>query len=255
MSLLLLSAVLFLLQFTEAKSTSNGNTTNGICPSTRCNQKDPNIRFPFRLKTQPTNCGLEDFEISCSNSNNLIRLPSSTNNEYYVQQISYSDSSFTIIDVNDTICPLQSLLSLNLNSSKFYLPTDISVLKCSEKLDTTPAVQKPGRPYAFFQREVVGPIDCLKDDENLVYIVSADASMDMMPSSCRRSRSGEIMGQSDQLSNTIKDLMRTRRIVLQWQTIDGCSDCERSGNICSFNSTSNSTVCFYHKGNEEKHDF
>ncbi|KAL5761179.1 hypothetical protein ACOSQ2_020017 [Xanthoceras sorbifolium] len=255
MSLVLHIAILLflLLPYTQAKSPSGGSTNiNEFCAPTRCSQKGPIIRFPFRLKTQPASCGHEDFELSCLNNTTLIHLPSSTNGSYYVQEISYPDSSVTIIDVNDTTCPLQSLTSLNLTNSKFFISgltgMEIAVVKCTEKIKTRDGDQ-PVRRNDFFSNtdQVVGPIDCMSDDKSFVYIVSAMASMDMMPSSCRTTQTAEIMSPVGQLENAVMALLRTRRIVIEWQALDGCSDCEKSGNFCGFNSTINSTVCFKQK--------
>ncbi|KAH7571080.1 hypothetical protein JRO89_XS05G0249600 [Xanthoceras sorbifolium] len=255
MSLVLHIAILLflLLPYTEAKSPSGGSTNiNEFCAPTRCSQKGPIIRFPFRLKTQPASCGHEDFELSCLNNTTLIHLPSSTNGSYYVQEISYPDSSVTIIDVNDTTCPLQSLTSLNLTNSKFFIGgltgMEIAVVKCTEKIKTRDGDQPVRRNDFFSNRDqAVGPIDCMSDDKSFVYIVSAMASMDMMPSSCRTTQTAEIMSPVGQLENAVMALLRTRRIVIEWQALDGCSDCEKSGNFCGFNSTINSTVCYKQK--------
>ncbi|TXG57286.1 hypothetical protein EZV62_018599 [Acer yangbiense] len=254
MSHVLLITILFLvLPYTEAKSTSDGNTTSEFCPlPTRCTRKGPYIRFPFRLKTQPAFCGLEGFELSCFNNNTLLQLPSSTNNSYYVQEISYVDSTVTIMDVNDTTCPLQSLLSLNLTNSKFFLSggNDIAVVKCNEKINTTTRDRDQAvRPFDYwsYTKQVVGPIDCMSDDKVFVYVVSSMASMDMMPSTCRTSQTAPIMGYANQIQNTVMAILRTRRIVVDWQAPDGCIDCEKHGNFCGFNFTINSSVCFKQK--------
>ncbi|KAK2635287.1 hypothetical protein Ddye_030079 [Dipteronia dyeriana] len=257
MSHVLLIAILFLLlPYTEAKRTSDGNTTSEFCPlPTRCAPKGPNIRFPFRLETQPAFCGLEGFELSCFNNNTLLQLPSSTNNSYYVQEISYVDNTVTIMDVNDTTCPLQSLLSLNLTNSKSFLAgsNDIAVVKCTEKINTTTReTDQSVRPRTFdywsYTKQVVGPIDCMSDDKVFVYVVSSMASMDMMPSTCRTSQTASIISfYADQIQNTVMTILRTRRIVVDWKAPDGCIDCENHGNFCGFNFTINSTACFKQK--------
>ncbi|KAK1552362.1 hypothetical protein Q3G72_015315 [Acer saccharum] len=180
------------------------------------------------------------------------KLPSSTNNSYYVQEISYVDSTVTIMDVNDTTCPLQSLLSLNLTNSKFFLSggNDIAVVKCNEKINTTTRDRDQAvRPFDYwsYTKQVVGPIDCMSDDKVFVYVVSSMASMDMMPSTCRTSQTAPIMGYANQIQNTVMAILRTRRIVVDWQSPDGCIDCEEHGNFCGFNFTINSTVCFKQK--------
>ncbi|KAI9168891.1 hypothetical protein LWI28_003486 [Acer negundo] len=196
--------------------------------------KGPYIRFPFRLKTQPAFCGLEGFELSCFNNNTLLQLPSSTNNSYYVQEISYVDSTVTIMDVNDTTCPLQSLLSLNLTNSKFFLSGgNIATVKCNEKINTTTRDRDQAViPFDFwsYTKQVVGPIDCMSDDKVFVYVVSSMASMDTMPT-CRTSQTAPIMGSADHIQNTVMEILRTRKIVVDWQAPDGCIDCEKHGNF------------------------
>ncbi|KAL5763410.1 hypothetical protein ACOSP7_019674 [Xanthoceras sorbifolium] len=128
MSLCYSTILLFLLlPYTEAKTNDGGNhnstnITNQFCPPTTCGEKGPKIRFPFRLKTQPVFCGLEGFELSCFNNNTLLQIPSSSSNSshaFYVQEIFYLHSVVTIIDADETKCPLKTLLSLNVTGSKF----------------------------------------------------------------------------------------------------------------------------------------
>lgn len=65
--------------------------------------------------------------------------------------------------------------------------------------------------------------------------------MELMPPSCRKSRTVEI---PDGLPlQDIATTARARPVVLGWEALDGCCDCENSGNYCGFNTTSNSTIC------------
>ncbi|KDO36914.1 hypothetical protein CISIN_1g029639mg [Citrus sinensis] len=135
MSLVMSLIILFLFlpyTCTLAKASAEDNKTDKyeFCQPTRCSNKSPRIRYPFRLKTQPTSCGLEGFELSCSSDKTIWHLPSS--GDYYVHKISYPDSSITITDVNETACPFQSLISFNLTHSKFFTES-YALCNCTEK--------------------------------------------------------------------------------------------------------------------------
>ncbi|TYJ48172.1 hypothetical protein E1A91_A01G042000v1 [Gossypium mustelinum] len=62
-----------------------GRNTNKDCGSTMCG--NVNISYPFRLTTQPSNCGDHRFELECDNNNhtNLVM----KYGRFYVQNISY----------------------------------------------------------------------------------------------------------------------------------------------------------------------
>ncbi|MFQ6620956.1 hypothetical protein Gotur_001960 [Gossypium turneri] len=62
-----------------------GRNTNKDCGSTMCG--NVNISYPFRLTTQPSNCGDHRLELECDNNNhtNLVM----KYGRFYVQNISY----------------------------------------------------------------------------------------------------------------------------------------------------------------------
>ncbi|KAL5830515.1 hypothetical protein ACOSQ3_019983 [Xanthoceras sorbifolium] len=105
-------------------------------------------------------------------------------------------------------------------------------MNCTEKIDTRSII---------YQSQVAGPIGCMSDDTNFVYVMNSFASMDMVPSYCGKFRTARNLGTSD-LQKDIMTLLRTRRIVTGWQALDGCRDCEKSRNFCGFNFTINSTT-------------
>ncbi|KDO76841.1 hypothetical protein CISIN_1g037621mg, partial [Citrus sinensis] len=169
---------------TKASAEDNKTDKYEFCQPTRCSNRSPSIRYPFRLKTQPISCGLEGFELSCLSDKAIWHLPSS--GDYYVHEISYLDSSINITDVNETACPFQSLISFNLTSSKFFfLPFNDSyaLYNCTEK------AASERTPF-----EAIGPINCLGSENNLVYIIYSEYLMEEMPPSCRKSRTVEIPG-------------------------------------------------------------
>lgn len=188
--------------------------------------KGPNIRFPFRLKTQPISCGLEGFELSCLNNKTVLYLPSS--GDYYVQEISYLHSRISVMDVHETTCPLKNILSFNLTNSKFSFiySYNYTIVNCNEKY--------PWTGTNFYKP--IGPIDCISSEKFFVYAMSAHESMDMLPSSCRISQTVEI---SDEM--TLQDAIL--RATLEWEALVGCHHCEKSGHYCGYNVTSSSTIC------------
>ncbi|KAL5763437.1 hypothetical protein ACOSP7_019701 [Xanthoceras sorbifolium] len=228
-----------LLTCTEAKTNHGGNNnstniTNQFCPPTTCGEEGPEIRFPFRLNSQPVFCGLEGFELSCFNNNTLLQIPSSSSNSshaFYVQEISYLHSSFTIIDADETTCPVKTrLLSPNLTGSKFAFSQSAvyqsALVNCTEKIA---------------QRSIlieVLLIDCISDDKNFVYAITAGQPMDTLPSTCSLWRTGSIPVSFD---------FKTGRMAMVWEALHGCHGCEESGNYCGFNFSTNSIICVKNK--------
>ncbi|KAK0601490.1 hypothetical protein LWI29_024770 [Acer saccharum] len=235
--------LLFLLSpYSESKSNYGVNNSTNItyefCLPTTCGGKGPAIRFPFRLKTQFVFCGLEGFELSCSNNNTLLHLPSSTksNSDFYVQEISYHHNSIAITDPNETTCPVKTLFSLNLTSlvSPFYIAEEIATVNCTAMIEQSSSLY----------RGAVGPIDCLSDDKKFVYVIYADWDGEYLPPYCSiLSRSKWIPGPK----STFTISLETPRMVMAWKALGGCRSCEKSGNFCGFNITNNSIICVENK--------
>ncbi|MBA0641227.1 hypothetical protein Goklo_025795 [Gossypium klotzschianum] len=73
-----------------------GRNTNKDCGSTMCGNVD--ISYPFRLTTQPSNCGDHRLELECDNNNhtNLVM----KYGRFYVQNISYDICTVDYISPN-----------------------------------------------------------------------------------------------------------------------------------------------------------
>lgn len=56
-----------------------------------------NITSPFRLKTDPQECGYKEYELSCENNLTVL---SSNSMKYFVQAINYSNHTIRIVDSN-----------------------------------------------------------------------------------------------------------------------------------------------------------
>ncbi|MBA0734988.1 hypothetical protein Gogos_018873 [Gossypium gossypioides] len=80
------------------------------CAPLRCGNLT--IGYPFRLKTQPRNCGDPRFELDCENSTDRAVLIIEQE-KFYVQNISYSDYTIrfvdpSLVDTNNCSIPLSS---------------------------------------------------------------------------------------------------------------------------------------------------
>ena len=60
---------------------------NHTCSASSCGNIH-NISFPFRLKTDPENCGDFSLELSCENNRTVLYI---SRGKYYVQEISYNN--------------------------------------------------------------------------------------------------------------------------------------------------------------------
>ncbi|XP_050254855.1 uncharacterized protein LOC126700696 [Quercus robur] len=58
----------------------------------------PNISFPFRLTSDPQNCGDSKYELSCDANNRTVLYLFEGRYKYYVQEISYSNYTIRIVD-------------------------------------------------------------------------------------------------------------------------------------------------------------
>ncbi|KAK7836071.1 hypothetical protein CFP56_023009 [Quercus suber] len=67
---------------------------NHHCAPSSCGNIN-NISFPFRLKTDPKNCGDSRYELSCENNRAVLYL---FEGKYYVREINYSKYTIRIVD-------------------------------------------------------------------------------------------------------------------------------------------------------------
>ena len=97
----------------------------------------PNISFPFRLKTDPQNCGDSRYVLSCDENNRTVLYLFGGRYKYYVQEISYSNYTIRIVDSsihkdNYFSTPSYSLYPYN---SSFYHPYTTYQLKRTDVWD------------------------------------------------------------------------------------------------------------------------
>ncbi|RVW91811.1 Rust resistance kinase Lr10 [Vitis vinifera] len=86
------------------------------CKVSRCSNHGPVIRFPFRLKDQPYNCGYPGFEISCiEKKQTILELPYSIS--LSVKKINYNSQEIIVHDPD--FCLQRQLQNLTLSASPF----------------------------------------------------------------------------------------------------------------------------------------
>ncbi|KAF9663072.1 hypothetical protein SADUNF_Sadunf17G0000500 [Salix dunnii] len=88
-------AALLLLEILSTHHLWSARKNNNYCTPSSCGNI-LNISYPFRLNTDPRSCGIKKFELACENNERLtLRLNVV---KYYVQAISYSDSTIRLVD-------------------------------------------------------------------------------------------------------------------------------------------------------------
>ncbi|XP_030934517.1 LEAF RUST 10 DISEASE-RESISTANCE LOCUS RECEPTOR-LIKE PROTEIN KINASE-like 2.3 isoform X6 [Quercus lobata] len=75
------------------KTCSTENNTHQCAPSSCGNIQ--NIRYPFRLKSDPESCGNQTHELSCENNQAVLYL---FEGKYYVQEINYKNYTIRLVD-------------------------------------------------------------------------------------------------------------------------------------------------------------
>lgn len=154
----LIFAVMMVFFFQGCNATEMG----GICnPPSSCGSL-LNISYPFRLKTDPINCGLQSFELSCESNRTFLYL---NKKKFFVAEISYNQGTIRIVDSGLERDNCSSLPSYYLTSSDYlqvplYLLNSellevITYANCSVAIDspyyiaTAPCVNISSMPYFY----------------------------------------------------------------------------------------------------------
>jgi hypothetical protein len=96
----LIVVVLFLHQ------TCNTIAAQDHCPPSSCGSI-LNISHPFRLTSNPENCGKQRYNLSCENNQTLVL--HLYHGRYYIQQINYTDNRIRVVDPG-----------IGLNANEYY---------------------------------------------------------------------------------------------------------------------------------------
>jgi hypothetical protein len=77
------------------------------CPPSSCGSIPINISYPFRLTSDPENCGDQRYNLSCENNQTLVL--HLYDGRYYVQQINYTYNRIRVVDPG-----------IGLNANEYY---------------------------------------------------------------------------------------------------------------------------------------
>uniref|UniRef100_A0A453DPF3 Protein kinase domain-containing protein n=1 Tax=Aegilops tauschii subsp. strangulata TaxID=200361 RepID=A0A453DPF3_AEGTS len=75
-----------------------------VCPSFSCGHLQ-DIHNPFRLRGDPPGCGVQEYELVCSDDQAIIQV---NTGRYFITNISYPDSVFWVVDasLDNSSCPI-----------------------------------------------------------------------------------------------------------------------------------------------------
>jgi hypothetical protein len=197
-----------------------------------CGAYGPAIRFPFRLSSQPEQCGYPGFDLSCTDTNHtVLNLPISV--KLFVKEIDYKSQVIQLYNPHH-YCYERQLRRLNLAFSPFqfevendyYYLRDFALFNCS-----------PSSAIASYDSY---PISCLSGPTYQVYAFGDGLIADLPIIPCTKMYNllsipystiiGGIIGGDDD-----------KIVRLKWSKPE-CGHCEVKGKKCRLKN--NSTECF-----------
>ncbi|KAL6986410.1 RING-type E3 ubiquitin transferase [Sarracenia purpurea var. burkii] len=224
-SLMETSGLLLLFFFFSASLPYPALSSNNCSPST-CGDDGPEIRFPFRLKTQQSyHCGYPGFDLSCDNqSQTILTLPHA--GDFVVNHIDYV-SQWVFINDPDFCLP-KRILNFTLSGSPFAIAysRNFTFLNCSSAHWSE----------SMMYRSV--PIYCLSTNRNFTIVA---ISAHYVPSSCRKISTVSVPIRSFYQYEMPMDL--TDDLQLTW-SVPNCGSCEVAGGTCGFEGDLTEIGCF-----------
>ncbi|CAN6575376.1 unnamed protein product [Malus baccata var. baccata] len=240
------------------------------CPVSNCSDAGPLIKFPFRLKDHPLQCGHPEFEVSCLKNKTMIQL-SSSSGLFPIQSVNYRRRTFSVYDDEEGCFP-RRLLNFTISTTSLFEPTPSQEPIPSNCVDYNirpsdlPYLYGPypyGMLYPHFikftllncsttQKLNTGssyiPITCLSVGHHQVLAVSPSASVTELPfRTCstlkqldlplRRVDDGNSTGYHCEPENVLR---------LKWKLnsyFPQCQNCTEGTGSCEFNDTSNRMEC------------
>ncbi|XP_059440437.1 rust resistance kinase Lr10-like [Corylus avellana] len=127
LEILVISYLLLFVAFGEGQN---------VCAKSRCERQGPAIQFPFRVNSQPDDCGYLGFNLSCTDTNQtVLELPISV--KLFVEEINYTSQEIHLSDPDN--CFPSHLRQLNFSSSSFQIIedhhlSDYALFNCSEEM-------------------------------------------------------------------------------------------------------------------------
>lgn len=188
-----------------------------------CELHGPAIRFPFRLKGQPFQCGYHGFDLSCTTEGRTVLEIPSSSNKPIVETIDYASQEIKVHFQND--CLPKDIFTFNSSSSTFQFvhgplyTTDYTLFSCPSPLLAT-------GQFEFFTLCPSG-LDNPENQTNY-YAVNGRYSIDYTTLvSCTKLR-----------DYTSVPYISSRRFMmpLQWSK-PSCGRCEEMGKTCRLKRT------------------
>ncbi|XP_073103305.1 rust resistance kinase Lr10-like [Elaeis guineensis] len=198
------------------------------CPPSYCRKGGPEIRYPFRLQSNPPYCGAPGLVLSCLGNDTLLSLPES--GSYKVIAIKYRYSEITIkLGEPWSDCQVQNFSSTSL-TTPVYTPPTASLVNCSKAWNDAREREEYG----------VTPISCLSSADHFVYLADASMVMSALPLDC------VVVSTNLVLPEWGKGVPRAE-VMLTWNSPVGysCADCEWAGGRCIFDRTINQASCSF----------
>ncbi|XP_059431547.1 rust resistance kinase Lr10-like [Corylus avellana] len=195
-----------------------------------CGAHGPAIQFPFRLSSQPENCGYPGFTLSCTDTHDtVLELPISV--KLYVKEINYTSKVIQLYDPHH--CFPRQLRGLNLSSSHFQFKVNSNEYLYNYTLFKYPSPIED-KNYKYYN------IPCLSGPTYQVYAIYYYRSIAELPLSCTK------MYNLLSIPETIlKNGSDYNVLQLSW-SIPKCGHCEAKGKKCRLknNSSKSQTECF-----------
>ncbi|XP_039119414.1 rust resistance kinase Lr10-like [Dioscorea cayenensis subsp. rotundata] len=170
--------IFFLISFFFFSSSTLVSVAAGDhCAPSSCGNLT-NIRYPFRLKDDPSNCGDPNYELTCDHLNHTILTLSS--HSYYITDIKYlSDKSFMI---HVKYVGMEKYNNFN-NGSCSHIPLPASPLTLSDQMRSNKYYDVFGWvTYVNCSKEVKDnvskyyyrPVPCLSNNNSFIYHIDPD---------------------------------------------------------------------------------
>ncbi|CAL4977438.1 unnamed protein product [Urochloa decumbens] len=264
---LLTVLLLLLLNYASYAATSwEDDDFLKTCSSHRCSKHHgPEIRFPFRLSTDPPSCGAPGMQLSCSKHDTILNHP--VLGPCKVTAVYYRHLVMNVIPLVDSssCCPLQKLISTN-QSTDVYKPVPLDYLGhysvligCS--VDSV-ARNKGG---------IAGPSSCLSLSNNASqfwYLVRPETDMSTLPFWCEvvanpiripynYNKNGpkfRTFFGKELFKENAKRAINLGETPFNWSLnsiTSICQRCEQEGRHCGFSSNRRQAFCL-HRGSHVK---
>jgi hypothetical protein len=201
-----------------------GEAQNVCADESPCGDHGPAIRFPFRLSSQPEQCGYPGFDLSCTDTNDtVLELPISV--KLFVKEIDYISQVIQLYHPHH--CFARQLRGLNLSSSSFKFEVEGDYLERYTLFNCSRS--------AMMYEDL---ISCLSGPTYQVYALNYYNDIADLPISCTK------MYNLGPIPDGISLDGHDKIVRLKWSRPE-CGHCEVKGKKCRLkNNRSHRTECF-----------